>query len=371
MQPVRVGFVINCPAPYRNAPLEILARNPELVCRTFFCSKLEPIRNWRVDGLNFDHEYLKERFYLSGDKVVHTNPDIWPALKRFKPDVVITAGFNPTYLFAYLYCRFHGAKHIAWTDGTAISEAVLTPIHRFVRHHIYPRSAAYVGASDGSTELYRNYKVPESLIFKAHLATDNARFFAVRGVAKQYDFIFSGRFAKVKNPLFAIDVVRGVARKLGRTVSIAFIGAGDMEPQMREAAKVEGVEAHFLGFAQQDELPLRYAASRVLLFPTLWDPWGVVANEACAAGVPVIVTPVAGAANELVVHERNGYVLPLEVDLWVDAAAKLLTDATLYERFSNESRQIVREYTFENAAKGLLDAIHAAAGRSVSVPQGA
>lgn len=363
MQPIRVGFVINCPAPYRNAPLEILAKDPALVCKTFFCSKLEPIRNWRVDNLNFDHQYLKERFYVSNDKVVHTNFDVWPALKLFRPDVVITAGFNPTYLFAYLYSRFYKAKHIAWTDGTAISETVLTLVHRAVRHHIYPRSAAFVGASNGSAELYRKYKVPESLFFKAHLAADNERFFAVGNVDKKYDFIFSGRFTEIKNPFFAIDVVKGVARRLGRKVSIAFIGAGSLESQMREAANVDGVEAHFLGFAQQDELPYRYAASKLLLFPTLWDPWGVVANEACAAGVPVLLTPVAGAANELVVHERNGYVLPLEVDRWVDAASRLLTDKSLYDQFSAESRSMVREYTYENAAKGLLAAIHAAMGR--------
>lgn len=363
MQAIRVGLVINCPAPYRNAPLAILANNPELVCKTFFCSKLEPIRNWKVDGLKFDHQYLKERFYVANDKVVHTNFDVWPALRKFKPDVVITAGFNPTFLFAYLYSRFCGAKHIAWTDGTAISETVLTSVHRAVRHHIYPRSSAFIGASNGSADLYRKYNVPASLFFKSHLAADNERFFAVGPVEKKYDFIFSGRFTEVKNPFFAIDVVRGVAKKLGRTMSIAFIGAGSMEAQMREAAAVDGVEAHFLGFAQQDELPSRYAASRLLLFPTLWDPWGVVANEACAAGVPVLVTPVAGAANELVVHERNGFVLPLEVDRWVDAAARLLTDDALYRQFSDESRRIVREYNYENAAKGLLDAIRAAAGR--------
>ena len=363
MQPIRVGFVINCPAPYRNAPLEILARNPALACKTFFCSKLEPIRNWRVDALKFDHQYLKERFYVSNDKVVHTNFDIWPALKKFKPDVVITSGFNPTFLFAYLYSRMHRVKHVAWTDGTAISETVLTVVHRAVRNHIYPRTAAFVGASNGSADLYRKYNTPPELFFKAPLAADNERFFAVGPVEKQYDFIFSGRFTEIKNPFFAIDVVKGVARKLGRTMSIAFIGAGSMEAQMREAAAVDGVDAHFLGFAQQDELPKRYAASRVLLFPTLWDPWGVVANEACAAGVPVLVTPVAGAANELVVNEKNGFVLPLEVDRWVDAASRLLTDSALYQRFSAESKRLVRDYTYENAAKGLLDAINAAAGR--------
>jgi putative transposase len=54
-----------------------------------------------------------------------------------------------------------------------------------------------------------------------------------------------------------------------------------------------------VGYFSQNELPYYYALTRVFLFPTLLDPWGVVANEACAAGVPVITCSNAGAAGDL------------------------------------------------------------------------
>jgi glycosyltransferase involved in cell wall biosynthesis len=96
------------------------------------------------------------------------------------------------------------------------------------------------------------------------------------------------------------------------------------------------------------------------LFPTLWDPWGVVANEACAAGVPVLVSNIAGAAGELVRDGENGFVMPLDLERWVDAAVRLLTDESLYAAMSVRCRELVGEYGYDNAARGIAQAVRAA-----------
>ena len=170
----------------------------------------------------------------------------------------------------------------------------------------------------------------------------------------------------LKNPLFALSVAQGVARKLGRRVSITYVGSGELDEEIRAAAirRSSDVEVVFPGFSIQKDLPARYAAARIFLFPTTWDPWGVVANEACAAGLPILVSPAAGSAGELVRDGENGFVLPLDLDRWVDAAAKLLTDRDLYAKFSTHSRELVGEYTYANAAKGICDAVLAAVGRN-------
>ena len=200
-------------------------------------------------------------------------------------------------------------------------------------------------------------------MFKSHLCANNAAFFTNPSAEKQVDFIFCGRFVALKNPLFALAVAQGVARKLGRRIAIAYVGSGELDEEMRATAAqiFPDVAAEFPGFARQEELPARYAAARIFLFPTAWDPWGVVVNEACAAGLPVLVSPAAGAARELVRDGENGFVLPLDLERWVDAATKLLSDRELYARFSTRSREVVGEYTYSNAAKGIRDAVFAIA----------
>lgn len=131
------------------------------------------------------------------------------------------------------------------------------------------------------------------------------------------------------------------------------------------AAQLSGlVDARFHGYVTQADLPTYYANARIFLFPTKFDVWGVVANEACAAGLPVIISPHAGAAGELVLDGSNGYIRDLDVAQWSDAAVRLLNDKGLYRRFSLSSRERVAEYTLDQAAYGLANAIRQA--RSVT-----
>jgi glycosyltransferase involved in cell wall biosynthesis len=360
-------MVTNIPAPYRLPVYELLAADPQIELKVFFCSGREPDREWDLGKSQFEQEHLRERYISFRGRFIHFNPDVWKALHKFRPEVVITTGFNPTHLLAFAYARWNGVKHIAMTDGTFDSELTLSPMHRWVRRHVFKKTCSFIGASDGSLKLYRSYGINESRLFKSHLCANNEFFLNMPKVEKRYDFIFCGRFVAVKSPLFALDLARQVAIRLGRKISIVFVGSGELEVKMRAAATTmtNEVEAAFPGFARQDELPPLYGAARILLFPTQWDPWGVVANEACAAGLPILVTPAAGSAGELIRNGENGFVLPLEMVRWVDEATNLLTDRELYAKFSQKSLELVAEYTYENAALGILNAVLQATGRKM------
>jgi glycosyltransferase involved in cell wall biosynthesis len=365
---IRVVLITNIPTPYRIPIYEIISEEPDIEFQVVFCSGREPDRAWDLQNGGFRQVFLKESFIRVRGRFIHANSGVWPTLRAFKPDVVVTTGFNPTHLIAFAYACRYGAKHIAMTDGTLASEAKLAWIHRVVRRIVFARTAGFVGASNGSLKLYCSYGVPDPLIFKSHLCTDNARFAAEREVEKRFDLIFCGRFVEIKNPLFALQVARKVAYTLGHKVSMVFVGSGEMEDEMRAAASqaANEVECSFPGFALQRDLPQWYCRSRVFLFPTQWEPWGVVVNEACAAGLPVVISPTAGSADELVLHGDNGYVLPLNVDQWVDAIVKLLSDEALYSRMAKRSTEIVKEYSYLNAARGLANACR----RVMNVGQG-
>ena len=358
-EPLRVAIVTNIPAPYRLPIFEIVAAAPGIDFCAFFCSGREPDRQWDLKTSKFRQVFLRERFIKFRGRYIHANPDLWRQLRNFGPNVVITTGFNPSHLVAYGFARVHGAQHIAMTDGTYQSEAKLSSIHRWVRRVVYAGTRAFIGASDGTFELFRSYGIDPNCMFKSHLCANNPAFFNSPPVEKKFDFIFCGRFVAIKNPLFAIEVARNVCQRLGRRVSILFVGSGEMEPEMRAAADAatHEVAVAFSGFARQDELPGLYGSARIFVFPTQWDPWGVVANEACAAGLPVLVSPFAGSAGELIRDGENGFVLPLNIQQWTDAGVRLLSDAALYSSMSEKGRTLVKEYSFENAAAGITNAI--------------
>lgn len=355
---LRIAIVTNNPPPYRVPVFQRLGRIPGIDFQAIFCSHREPNRFWDLPPMEFDHVFLRERFYLVNGRCIHHNPDVVGALFRFAPEVVITDGFNPTHLYAFLYAWGRGLAHVAMTDGTDVSEQSLGFVHKAVRRFVYARSGAFVPASIGGKRHYQSYGVPADRCFTSCLCIDNEAFAPKDGQAKQYDFIFSGRFEAVKNPLFAMDVAVETAKQIGRKVNMLFVGSGSLEESMRAAAKMheQYLAAVFHGFAAQRELPSLYRSARVLLFPTSWDPWGVVANEACAAGLPVLVSKEAGVAGELVRDGENGFVCTLESETWAKRAAMLLMRPVLYEDFSRRSLRLVSEYNYDNAASGIVDA---------------
>ncbi len=359
---MRVVIVTNIPAPYRLPVYALLAQEPDLDLHVVYCSGREPDREWNLGPAQFSQTFLNDSFVRYKGRFIHLNHDVWSVLQSLKPAIVVTTGFNPTHLMAYAWARLHGARHVAMTDGTLESEATLTALHRSIRRHVYAHTAAFIGASDGAMRLYRSYGIDSGVMFKSHLCADNELFFNAPPQAKVYDFMFCGRFGAVKSPFFALNVARAVARRLGRRVSIVFVGSGGLEDQIRAYAKTleADVQTVFAGFARQEALPGWYGASRIFLFPTRWDPWGVVANEACAAGLPVLVTPAAGVAGELVRDGENGFVLPLDREQWAAAAVTLLTDDSLYAAMAARGRERVGEYCYEYAARGIAHAVRAA-----------
>ena len=364
---LRIALVANLPPPYRVPIYERIAALADVRLHVFFCCRREPNRHWDLPPMDFEHTYLRERYFTIDGRYIHNNPDIIKHLKKFSPDVVVINGFNPTHLYSVLYAVMARRTLVPMTDGTETSERTLTLLHRTVRRLVFGRSDAFIAASIGGRALYRAYGVAPERCFLSCLCTNNAAFDLAGGAPpKRHDFIFCGRIEPVKNPLFALHVAIHVAKRLQRKVSILFVGSGSLESMLHDAAAREAdfIDARFAGFATQAQLPQLYHCARILLMPTRWDPWGMVINEACAAGLPVIVTPVAGAAGELVHDRENGYVSELNLALWTEQAAGLLTDADLYARFSDRSRELVQQFTFEHAANGFVLACRAALARS-------
>ncbi len=357
---LRLAIVTNMPAPYRIPIFQQLTQHyGNENFKVFFCTVKEGNRDWVLDLKGFDYEYLKNKTLTWKKRFIHFNFDVFSPLRKFNPDVIITTGFNPTFIFAFGYAMFYKKIHIPMTDGTLESEKTLGVIHRIVRRVIYAHSNAFIGASLGSFCLYDSYGINRASVFISHLCANNSEFHPLDSGKQTFDLMFSGRFSPEKNPLFAIEVAVGVAKLLKRKVSLIMLGAGPLleEAKLYATTKEDFVEVIFLGFLQQDVLPQVYCSAKVFLFPSSWDPWGVVANEACAAGQAVLISPHAGAANDLIIHGENGYVLDLNLASWVAHASELLSNEELRFQLAMNGLSKVQAYNYESAANGIIDAV--------------
>lgn len=351
---MRVCMVTNIPAPYREPIHELVSHKIDSY-HVIYCQDREENREWEFHLGNYSHSFLNKCVINYKGRFIHINPDVWLELNRRSPDIVITTGFNPTHLISFLWCVINCKKHICMTDGWIGSESNLSSLHRIVRNFVFKNSIAFIGASKHSLDLYRSYSCADNRLFQSHLCANNEYFSKFIHEEKKYDIMFSGQFINRKMPYFFCEVAKKINEKKNSCKAL-ILGKGPLKDDFLSCLERFGIDYHYAGFVQQDELPIYYASSRILLFPTLNDPWGLVANEACASGIPVITCENAGVSNDLIQHGKNGLILSLNPNVWADAVVKLLDDPILYDSLSKRALSSVQRFNYEVAAQGIIDA---------------
>ncbi|HLQ23486.1 MAG TPA: glycosyltransferase [Gemmatimonadales bacterium] len=336
--------------------------------RVFYPSVLEGDRDPKWSGTPARHQYtlLRPRSfsysYGSMKRYVHVNPDVWPALKGFRPDCVGIWNFNPTMLLAWLYARRAGTAFIVGTDGCLRSDRFNTAAHRWVRRRVFPTADACVGTSANSRDLFHYWGQPNEACFDCWLVADTEKFAPYRDQPREYDLLFSGQFIERKLPHFFVDVIERLRREKP-DVSALLIGDGPLRAGVLERLDALGVRYSAPGFLGRDAIPAAYGSAKIFLFPTKLDAYGVVANEALAVGLPILANEEPGAVGEVILDGETGFVLPLEADAWARAAGRLLSDDQLYRRLSNRGIALIQRYTPEAAAEGLVAAFRYALTR--------
>ncbi len=360
---MKLAIVTNIPAPYRIPIFNRIAQEIGDDFLVIYCARLEPNRQWDLGQMEFNHVYLRERFIKRNDNYIHNNPDVINILRKFKPDVMVTTGFNPTHLLSWAYALFAKSKHAPMTDGWLHSEKGLSILHRIVRKIVYRTSSAFIGAGKASLDLYRSYGIDDSRLFQSHLCIDNDRFRrAGLNQYRPYDLMYSGQIVEGKIPEFFVKVVEQV-KSLRSSLRVLVIGDGPQRENFLDSIKALNIDVTYAGFVAQRDLPEYYSKAKILLFTTKNDAWGIVANEALASGTPVITSPYAGVANDLVIDGVNGYILELDPVLWSSRIIELLKNQELLAKMSSNGVKSVTEFNFENAAHGIISAARHAYGK--------
>jgi glycosyltransferase involved in cell wall biosynthesis len=110
-------------------------------------------------------------------------------------------------------------------------------------------------------------------------------------------------------------------------VSVEFDIAGDgpLRPALESFVGAPNLTVRILDPVPYDQLPGLYAGADVFVLPTLADEWGVVVNEAMAAGLPVLGSRHSQAVEELVSEDETGWTFtPESIDTVSDALDRAL-----------------------------------------------
>ena len=106
----------------------------------------------------------------------------------------------------------------------------------------------------------------------------------------------------------------------------------------------------FHGKRGQDALPYYYSAASMLVVPSHYESFGMVALEAMACGTPVVASQVGGLAF-LVQDGVTGFVVPDgEPDILGDRLTRLISDPVLRDRMGADAARYAQGYAWKNIA---------------------
>ncbi len=236
-----------------------------------------------------------------------------------------------------------------------------TPAELAQLQWLYQADVSKIQIIPPGVDLRRFYPIP----------TDEAKEFIGISPCERM-LLFVGRI----EPLKGLDVLfRAIAimRQNGlweRTpFCLAVIGGNeDSEPESRgtEQERLSALRSEyglddlvaFLGKKSQDTLPYYYSAAEIVVVPSHYESFGMVALEAMACGKPVVASNVGGLAY-LVQNGITGFTVPVdEPQLLAECIAKLLSDQELRTRMGKQAAEFAKGFGWNIIANKIIALYH-------------
>jgi glycosyltransferase involved in cell wall biosynthesis len=337
---------------------------------------VEVIRSWA-----FRHQVVTHRTGDAAQSVEVQLPfGALEALRRFRPDVVVSGELGARTALSALYARAAGIPLVIWSYQSRAWAAMAGRVRRTWRRALLARADAVVGMGIQARDVLRGLGVPAERLFDAPNAHDHEGLRAAlagRDVTalraalraglgcRERVALVAGRLVPAKGVRPLLAVWRDLDPALRDAWTLLFVGEGPLRPEI-EAVAADAAPGEILctGSVAAHDMADFYIGADLLVFPSLGDPWGLVVNEALACGVPVLCSELAGCADDLVRPGECGWHFdPLDAAGFRRALHTALTCPDR-ERMGRDGRDRAKRFTPECMANGMRRAIAHAAGLS-------
>ncbi len=356
MDRIRLLVLTVMPSPYQRELFGAMAAHPGLDVRVRYYTADAPDRQWRRSTLPSYSRVLPGFALHSIARCCCLNPSIVSELRREDFDLVVVGDyFTLTAQLAMRYLSWRGIPWVLWGEAPGVSaRGSLGRWLRSLAQRPVRRHAAGVAAIGGrAVEAYRGVVPSHVPVFNIPYHCDLSEYLAIprtepRGPVR---FLFSGQLIPRKGVDVLIEAFERICER-GHDARLTLLGDGPYRGHYERRLSPEWADrVRFAGFVQPGDLPRAFSGADVFVLPSRYDGWGVVVNEALAAGMPLILTSKVGALD-LVEPGRNGYVVPPgNADALAAAMEPFVERPELVRRFGEHSRALAKGWTVERGAE--------------------
>lgn len=213
-----------------------------------------------------------------------------------------------------------------------------------------------------SERIFTGYDVVDNEHFARGAETARRQAGEVRARLKLPEefFLASNRFLPKKNLFRLVEAFASYRRRAGGNAwDLVLLGDGPLRFDLLAYCHALGLDGciHFPGFKQYEELPAYYGLAGAFIHASTTEQWGLVVNEAMAAGLPVLVSERCGCVADLVAPGRNGFTFdPSDTAALTGLMLQIAGDKARRAALGRESVEIISDWTPRHFAEGLREA---------------
>ena len=377
MKKFKVMLITNIISPYRIPLFNAICEIGNFDFKVIALAEKEKNREWEInkDKIKFNYQILPGwHLFIWGKErevPIHLNRNVLKTLWEYKPDIVITSGYDSiAYWQSFLYCKFLRKKFILWNGTTLLSVGGRTGVRRILKRIIVKNANGYIAYGTKAKEYLKHLGAKSENIYISLNTVDTNDFhnkvFQYRNSKKFHKerekypgvlFLYVGQLIKRKG---LIQVLKALSVLQNSEVGLIVVGNGPEDERLKTfCIKNELQNVFFEGFHQQEDLPRYYALADILILPSFEEVWGLVANEALASGLYVLCSRYAGAGYDLVKEGWNGKIFdPYNVEelaMVIQKTKNEIEDIRAHRKAISE--QACREFSIERSAQAFLDSI--------------
>ena len=242
---------------------------------------------------------------------------LWRALTTSRPEAILVPGYsNLPAVTAAFWGLCHNRVNILMSDSNYEDRkrsAGLEFAKRLLVRLLFTKGMA---AGVRSVRYLTRLGLPAKDISRKYDVVDNAAIARAvteirkggRRPARDY-FLCVARLAPEKDH-FTLLAAWDRYRSRGGALVLRIVGHGPLEDEIRRrvAESPFSADIELAGARYGNDLLSEFAFASCLILPSVMEPWGLVVNEAMAAGLPVVTSQACGCSEDLVRQGENGFV---------------------------------------------------------------
>lgn len=226
----------------------------------------------------------------------------------------------------------------------------------------YESSEVIVNSKFMKNDLQRLFGLPYE---KINVVANGINSTTYSGVEKDYDFrrqyaadnekiiLFMGRLVYEKGVQHLISAMPKILKNY-HDAKLVIAGKGGMLDELKAQVEAMGLgqKVYFTGYLNAKQVSKMYKCADISVFPSTYEPFGIVALKAMLAGVPTVVSDVGGL-NEIVEHGVDGMKSYAgNPNSLADSILELLFNPQLCESISKKAKTKVKnEYSWTKIAQ--------------------